>query len=146
MASPIAVLLAVHTGCLLLRSSRGFQGKEEDNKAGVKSYFILQKSPMMVVFSAGTQAAKPGWFCRGAWHRCAEPSRAEQQQHLHRRVGPSNSPVLAMGRSAIIHLLWAWRGSWRRFAQQPGPRSIRVLPSIAAAPRGILHGRCACRG
>lgn len=61
---------------------------------------------------------------------------------LHGRVGPSNSPVLLMGRSAIIHLIQAWRGSWRRFAQQWGPGRIRVLPSIAAAPWGFSWCRC----
>lgn len=83
MPSPVAVLSAAHTGCLPLRSSGGSEGNKAGSKAGGTRCFVLQKSPLRAVFSAGTQAANKARVV--LWRWLGEP-------WLRREVGPSNGP------------------------------------------------------
>lgn len=158
MPSPAAVSSAVHAGCLLLRSSRRFRGKEGESKAEGKSCFVLQKSPTRVVFSAGTQAANK------ASGGLAEVAGAAMQSHPAQSSGSARHGCMARSASCTgpgeISTYpsppspegLTRKVSWGPWFGSSGPGDLQVPPSIAAASWGFLCGlgvqrsRCAQEG
>lgn len=145
------------TGCLLLCSSWGFRGREGESRAGGRAA-SSSKSPLQrLCFQlVPKQQTKPGLFCRGGRRGCAEPSGTEQRQrsalaarrgrsHQQSHPGPREicaypSPLSPEGLTGkVCWGLWFGTGvlGW-----------LLVLPSIAAAARGLLCGlgvRCSQR-
>lgn len=120
MPSPAAVSSSVRTGCLLLCSSWGFQGREGESRAGGRAASSCKSPLQRLCFQlVPKQQTKPGLFCGGGRRGCAEPSGTEQRQ-----------------RSALA----AWRG---RSHQQshPGPRDICAYPS-PLSPEGLTGKVC----
>ena len=92
---------------------------------------------------------------------CPAQSNGSAQPWLHGKVGPSNSPILIPGRSALIRLLQAQRDSRGRFAGACGSAaailgSYRFSPTLLPHPRGFhvvwvyaIHSMpvgCSCGG